>query len=96
MSARLIIGIIAGFGISICGIASMLAYSSMADKVNERLPKESQFSPMGWNFPKSLRLRREYRRNFPGGNLLLRTRILAALGIACLLLSAWSLGLLQR
>jgi hypothetical protein len=58
----------------VCGVASalysgFLTYAAM-DKVNERLPVEQRFPPLWWYAEKYSRLRREYRRLYPGGELL--------------------------
>src|SRR5882757_1658983 len=75
MSTRLLIGIAAIAGGSVCGLISSLVNSKMVNQVNGRLPKDVQFSPLGWYFSKRLRLHREYRRLFPDGHLLLQVRL---------------------
>ena len=96
MSARLIVGILALACVSVCGIASNLVSLEMVDKVNERLPKEQQFSPLWWYWPKTLRLWREYKRLYPDGGLLRRARTLAVLMFAGLLICVWALGFFGR
>jgi hypothetical protein len=61
----------------------------MVDKVNEVLPKEGQFEPLGWHLSKRQRLRREYKRLFPDGRLHFKLRVLTALMFACVLALAW-------
>jgi hypothetical protein len=92
MSTRLLIGIAAIAGVSVCGLISALVNSQMMDQVNGRLPKDVQFSPLGWYLPKTLRLHREYRRLFPDGQLLLQVRLLIALMFGSLVVCAWALG----
>ncbi len=43
----------------------------MVDKVNEKLPEAEKFGQLGWYLAKRLRLNREYKRFYPGGQLLL-------------------------
>ena len=96
MSTRLLIGIAAIAGVSVCGLMSALANSNMGDQVNGKLPKDAQFSPLGWYLSKTLRLHREYRRLFPDGQLLLQVRLLIALGFGSLIVGAWALGFFRR
>jgi hypothetical protein len=95
MSTRLLIGIAAIAGVSVCGLMSALANSKMVDQVNRKLPKDVQFSPLGWYFSKTLRLHREYRRLFPDGQLL-QVRLLIALGFGSLIVGAWALRFFGR
>ena len=74
----------------------MLVNSEMVDQVNGRLPKDMQFSPLGWYLSKTLRLHREYRRLFPDGELLLQARLLMAVGFGGLLVGVWALGFFER
>jgi hypothetical protein len=90
MSARLLIGIAAIAGVSVCGL-TVVNYE-MVDQVNGRLPKDVQFSPLGWYLPKTLRLHREYRRLLPDGRLLLQIRLLIALMFGSLMGCAWALS----
>jgi hypothetical protein len=92
MAARAIIGIFALACGSVCGIALYLVGTEMVDKVNEKLPKDEQFGALGWHLPKTQRLHREYRRLYPDGHLLLRSRVLVSVAIVCLLICAWSIG----
>lgn len=92
MAPRFVIGIVALVGVSACGMLSALASLEMADKVNEKLPKEDQFSTLGWYWPKTWRLHREYNRLYPSGHLSRNVWLLAGLTLACLLISAWSFG----
>ena len=68
----------------------------MVDKVNDLLPKGEQFAPLGWYYSKNRRLKREYKRLYPDGRLLLKVRVLTALMFACLLICAWGFGFFAR
>jgi hypothetical protein len=46
---------------------------------------------LGWWFPKSLRIVREYSRLYPNGSLLKKQWMLLALAFWCLFVSAWGL-----
>jgi hypothetical protein len=92
MSDHVIIGIAAIVGGSTLGLLSAMVSQRMADQVNERLPKDQQFFPLGWYFQKTLRLHREYKRLLPDGNLATKVRTMTALMFACLLIAAWALG----
>jgi len=96
MSFRLIIAIIAGVGVPVCGLTAASAGFEMVDKVNKLLPAEQQFAPLGWYYSKYKRLNYEYRRLYPDGNLLRRYRALTLLMFACGLVSCWGFGLFSR
>lgn len=96
MPTRLLIGIAAIAGVSLCGLMSTFVNSKMVDEVNGRLPKDAQFPLLGWDLSKTLRLHHEYRRLFPEGQLLWQVRILIALGLGSLTLCAWALGFFGR
>src|SRR5882762_6945758 len=96
MSTRLLVGIAAIAGVSVCGLISSLVNSKMVDQVNGRLPKGVQFSPLGWYFSKRVRLHREYRRLFPDGYLLLQVRLLIALMFGSLMVCTWALVFFGR
>ena len=87
MNPRVIVGIVAVVGVATCGLFGTIANIEMVKEVNSRLPKDSQFSPMGWYLSKTLRLHHEYKRLFPNGTLLVRVRV--AIGIAFGWLLAW-------
>lgn len=76
-------------------IATFANYEMM-DKVNENLPNEEQFDALGWYLSKYQRLRREYRRLYPNGRLLIKVRVLTALMFACFLICAWGFGLFAK
>jgi hypothetical protein len=96
MAARVIVGFAALACVSICGMIATFANYEMMDKVNAKLPKEEQFDSLGWYFPKSQRLQREYKRLYPDGRLLLKVRVLTALMFGCLLISVWGFGFFAK
>ena len=96
MSARTIVAVVALVGVSACGVIGTIVFSEMVDAVNRHLPEEQQFALLGWHYEKYQRLRSEYRRFYPDGNLLGRAHTLMALMFACLLTCAWALGFFNR
>jgi hypothetical protein len=92
MATRVIVGIVALICASTYGMIASFFGFEMMDKVNDKLPKENRFDPVGWYLPKTLRLYGEYRRLYPDGNLLLKVRVLGSLMIVFLLVCAWGLG----
>jgi len=92
MSIRLLVGIAAVAGVSVCGFLSSLITDKMVDQVNGKLAKDTQFSLMGWYFPKNLRLYREYLRLFPDGQLLSQVLLVFGLMFGCLVIGAWAIG----
>jgi hypothetical protein len=92
MVPRVIIGVVAVAGAAVCAVLSTTASFEMVNQVNERLVKEDQFAELGWHFPKTLRLHREYKRLYPSGRLLGRVYVLGGLMFFCLLICAWSFG----
>lgn len=96
MSTRLLVGIAAVAGVSVCGLLSTVINYKMMDQVNSKRPKDAQFSLIGRYFAKNMRLHREYRRLFPDGQLLLQVRLLLGLMCGCLVVGAWAMGFLGR
>lgn len=96
MSVRVIAGIVAIACCSVCGILSTILTFEMVDKVNEKLPEAEQFGQLGWYLDKKLRLNREYKRLYPDGRLLFRTRVLMAFGFVSVVVAAWGLGFFLR
>ena len=90
------VGIVALACVSICGLVGSLTSMEMVDKVNDLLPKGEQFAPLGWYYSKNRRLKREYKRLYPDGRLLLKVQVLTALMFACLLICAWGFGFFAR
>ena len=90
---HLIAGII-GF---VCGVACAMAASlvcfEMVDRVNDRLPEESQFSHL-WYWSKYRRFYTEYKRLYPNGGLLRTIRVLQVLGFASFIVMTWGMGIL--
>lgn len=70
------------------GLSASITQFAMVDAVNEKLPESEQFNHLGWYFTKTARLRREYRRLYPTGNLLRRQRILFLVALVCLIVAA--------
>jgi hypothetical protein len=96
MAIRTIIGIVAFVCGIVCAMTSGFVTWEMMDKVNEKLPPEQRFSALWWYAEKYSRLRREYRRLYPGGRLFVKTRILAAGMILCFVIAAWTLGFFRH
>lgn len=70
------------------GLSASITQFAIVDAVNEKLPENEQFNHLGWYLTKTARLRREYRRLYPTGNLLRRQRILWALALFCLIVAS--------
>jgi len=96
MSLRIIVGVAALACSSICGVASTFLILEMVDRVNERLPKDQQFSQLWWYWSKTRRLLREYKRLYPDGRLRGKFLALVVLMFACILTTAWEVGLFGR
>jgi len=96
MATRVIVGIVALACVSICGMIATLTNYEMMERVNEKLPREEQFDPLGWYFPKYEGLHRAYKRLYPDGHLLLKVRVLTALMFGCLLICAWGFGFFAK
>jgi hypothetical protein len=96
MPIRSIVGIIALGGASFWGILGALLNFEMIEKVNEKLPEGERFEWLDWNLNKYQRLKREYGKFYPNGQLLVRVRILTVLLFVWILVSAWGFGLFAR
>ena len=81
MSLRVAVGIVALVCGSICGMTATFKMLGMVDQVNDRLPKEERFDPLGWYLSKSQRLHREYKRLYPDGRLLLQYYVACVWGL---------------
>lgn len=92
MSTRLSVGIAALVCMVTCGVLSALYNSEMLEKVSGKVPNGRSFSPLGWHFPKTLQLHREYGRLYPSGPLLRKVRVAIFLGAVSLVVCAWTLG----
>ena len=88
-----VIGVVAFVSAMLCAIASTSVVFKMADKVNDKLPDERQFSHLGWYWSKYGRLFAEYKRLYPEGSLLRKFRILTVVLFVCFFVSAWGLGI---
>jgi hypothetical protein len=89
MTARLIIGISAlACGVA-CALYAGVLTSKTLDKANDRLPAEEIFWPLFWSFSR-WKLRDEYGRFYPGGELLRKARYFMIAFFACLLVAAWA------
>ena len=93
MTARLILGCIFLVCVSGFGLASCLTHLAIVEAVNAKLPTTDQFDQFGWGPVKSLKLRNEYRRFYPSGNLLRRAGILAAVSLFSLVVAGALFGL---
>ncbi|MFZ3334097.1 MAG: hypothetical protein WA197_25935 [Candidatus Acidiferrales bacterium] len=96
MKIRVIIGLVAIVGVSVCGFIAGIKHLEIVDKVNEKLLHAERFDPVGWYWSRNRRLRREYKRLYPDGSLPSHLYIAAALAFACLLISAWGFSLFAR
>jgi hypothetical protein len=91
-----VIAAVAAVGVPVCGLTGMCVGFEMVHKVNKLLPAEQQFEPFGWYYSKYQRLTYEYRRLYPDGNLLRRSRVISLVMVACLLVSCWGFWSLSR
>ena len=89
MTVRMILAAAALLGVGAFGLIGTLAHQEMVDKFNEKLSERERFDPLGWYWPKSQRLRREYMRLYPRGRLIIKTRLVSGIMIAFLVLAAW-------
>jgi hypothetical protein len=78
------------------GLTSSVLWFKMLDQVNQRLPVAERIGLLGWWFPKSLRIVREYSRLYPNGSLLKKQWVLLALAFWCLFVSAWCFGFFRQ
>jgi hypothetical protein len=87
VSLRITFGVVFLAAGAICVLLTSLKTLEMVDRVNERLPQEERFEPLGWYLPKQMNLWRAYRTIYPNGTLLSRIHFLTALGfvsmVAC-------------
>lgn len=91
MALRMVVGLAAIICGVVCAIASGMKTWSAAAKVNSRLPPGQTIDPLGWHVGKHGRLRREYRRLYPGDNLMRAAFRLELAFFACLLIGFWAL-----
>ena len=48
MNLRLVIGVVAIVGVSVCGMVGTFVSFEIVDRVNEKLPPDQQYSWIGW------------------------------------------------
>jgi hypothetical protein len=84
----IIIGIVSLACVSVFGAVAAFKHYEIMDKVNDRLPNGQQFEPSWWYLSKHQQLRREYKRLYPDGRLLLQVHVATGLMFAWLLVSA--------
>jgi hypothetical protein len=89
-------GMVFSVAMAICGLLSSLRIFEMADRVNEKLPKEEQFETLGWHLSKQQDLWRSYKSLYPNGALLLQVRVLMAFSFVFLLVAAWCFSFFAR
>jgi len=93
-SAKIAIGILRLLMCSACGVWATIISMNVVDKVNKHLPENQRFGQLWWGLGKRLRLRREYRRQFPDGRDLRRLDLITALALGALVILAIDIGLL--
>jgi hypothetical protein len=96
VSLRIMLGMVFSAAMAICGLLTSLRTFEMVDRVNEKLPKEEQFKPLGWHLSKQQNLWRCYKSFYPNGALLLQVHVLTAFGVVFLLIAAWSFSFFAR
>lgn len=89
MSLRLVVGVLAIVGVSVCGLVCTFVNFEIVDRVNENLPADKQYSWIGWHAEKTGRLFSDYRKFYPTGGLIRRLYFVSAIGGCFLVLSAW-------
>jgi len=92
MTIRFLVGTVALAGLALGGVLSAIVSMSVVEKVNAHLPEDQQFSALGWYPGKRSRLRKEYLRLYPQGDLLRKTNALGVTMGVCLFVCAWALG----
>lgn len=92
MNIRVVVGIVALVGVSICGLIAGIKHLKIVDKVNEKIPQGEQFDWIGWYLSKTQRLHREYKRLYPECPLLSQLYIAAALALTSILICLRALG----
>jgi hypothetical protein len=95
MTVQLVIQVVL-FLVSIsCIISAGIITSSIIEMVNRKLPQDQQISPLGGYYSKYKKITWEYRRLYPNGRLIVKMRLLTALGFISIFAIAvgWRLGL---
>jgi hypothetical protein len=62
MNLRLVVGVLAIVGVSVCGLVCTFVNFEIVDRVNENLPADKQYSWIGWHAEKTGRLFSDYRK----------------------------------
>lgn len=93
MTVRLTLGLVFLACVSGFGLAASLNHIAIVEAVNAKVSTTDQFGHLGWGPVKTLKLSNEYRRYYPGGKLLRRAGILAAISLFCLVVAGALFGL---
>ena len=93
MTVRITLGFVFLACVSGFGLAASLTHLAIIEAVNAKLSTTEAFGQLGWGPVKTLKLSNEYRRFYPGGKLLRRAGILAAVSLFCLLVAGALFGL---
>ena len=93
MTARLAVAFVLLLCVSGFGLASYLTEAAIIEAVNEKLPPDEQFNPLGWGPLKTFKLHGAYSRLYPEGRLLKRIAILSGLMLVCIVSAGTLLGL---
>jgi hypothetical protein len=91
-STRIVIAIVAMIAVSIAGLYSSIVFQQMVDAVNQRLPQDEQFNPLGWSWMKYRKLLVEYRQFYPDRALEKKVKRLGVVGFGALLVALWAIG----
>jgi hypothetical protein len=91
-SARIAVAIIAIVLSSVAGLSANVLFQQIVKAVNLRLPREQQFDPLWWHWPKRRRLMTEYRRQYPDRALEIKYRILVAAAFVSIFAAVWAIG----
>jgi hypothetical protein len=91
MIARLVIGLAAWICGVVCAITSGGLHLSAVERVNERLPADKAIEPLGWHVDKYWLLRHEYRRLYPDGKLLRKSKKFQIACLVSFVIGAWAL-----
>ena len=85
--------VVFGLAITSCIIANHVWYVIIGE-VNRKLPDDERFGYL-WGYPSKFRkIEEAYRRFYPEGRLLLGVRVLTALMFACMVATAFLLGII--
>ena len=93
MTVRLTLGFVFLACVSGFGLAASLNHLAIVEAVNAKVSTTDQFGQLGWGPVKTLKLSNEYRRFYPGGKLLRRAGILAAVSLFSLVVAGALFGL---